>query len=438
MRQIVDVAGQMLGDDHPLVAVDQGLAGGGVAGERAIKGGKVLLGRRIAEQPVDHAKKIVTAGALARPTYRQLLAVFQNLLHHQIDIGRLFAQAAEVLRRIVEAVDVIDPQAGDFFLGHQFQDQLVGEGENLGVFDPQRDQVVDGEKPPIVEFFVTDFPVGQAEKLFAEQAVQQIEALGLAGLAIKDPDIFLDELMHLGTAVPQLPQHLLDKGNLVVALLTLLAGRDVFEQVEHAQELDEVWMTALEPGAQPSEIVGEQPVVGFDADRKAEIIVVNGEPLLAVAQLQFAAFQTVAVKLAEKRRQHPAADALVEVVPVDIEKFMVGRVRTVLQHVHQHPVLAVERHVVGHDVLHPADTQFFQMLDQHLKPFRAAQFGIDGVGVHHVVAVLAAAAGGENRRSVNVGHPQLGQIRCDGDGGFKAEVGIQLQPIGRGGNTRHD
>ena len=163
----------------------------------------------------------------------------------------------------------------------------------------------------------------------------------------------------------------------------------------------------------------------------------NGQSLLAVTQLQFTAFQAVAVELAEKGRQHPTADSFVKMVPVDIEELVIERVRTIFQHIHQHPVLAVEGHVVGHDILHPADALFLQHLTQQLEPFHATQFGIDGVRVHHVVTVLAPLTRCEDRRGVDIGHPQFGQIGGDGGGGVEAEIGRELQAISRDGNAHH-
>ena len=194
--------------------------------------------------------------------------------------------------------------------------------------------------------------------MLVEQAVHQVETFGFSYFAIENTDILLDELTYFGATVPQLPQHLLDEGNLVIALLPFLAGWDVLEQVKHPQELDEVRMSAIETGAQPPQIVGQQSIIGLDADRETEIVVVNGQSLLAVTQLQFTAFQAVAVELAEKGRQHPTADSFVQMVPVDIEELVIERVRAIFQHIHQHPVLAVESHVIGHDILHPADALF--------------------------------------------------------------------------------
>ena len=54
----------------------------------------------------------------------------------------------------------------------------------------------------IRDSLITYFPVGQPEELLIEQAVQQVKAFGLVGLTIEDANIFFNELMHFGTAVP--------------------------------------------------------------------------------------------------------------------------------------------------------------------------------------------------------------------------------------------
>ena len=124
-------------------------------------------------------------------------------------------------------------------------------------------------------------------------------------------------------------------------------------------------------------------------------------------------------------------------VPVDVEEIVIARIWAIFQHIHQHPILAIEGHVVGHNVLHPTDLMTFQHLIEHFEPFHATQFGIDGVCIHHVITVLTAVTRRENRRGVEIGYPQLGQIGSDGGGGIEVETRGKLQAISRDGNAHH-
>ncbi len=67
-----------------------------------------------------------------------------------------------------------------------------------------------------------------------------------------------------------------------------------------------------------------------------------------------AVFQTLTVEFAEARSQNLVMHVLHRVIPLDVEIIGESRIQSVLQHVHQHPVLAVIGHVIGNDILEPA------------------------------------------------------------------------------------
>ena len=107
------------------------------------------------------------------------------------------------------------------------------------------------------------------------------------------------------------------------------------------------------------------------------------------------------------------------------------------------PELAVERlrradaHVVGHHVHHHAQAVTAERGDHGPEPVLAAQVVADPRMVHHVVAVHRARRGLQDRRQVDVGHAQRGQVARDGGRGREPELAVQLQPVGGAGPVRH-
>ena len=63
-------------------------------------------------------------------------------------------------------------------------------------------------------------------------------------------------------------------------------------------------------------------------------------------------------------------------IPVDIEIVEVGRGRPVFQHVHEHSILTIVGHVVGHDVLNPAHIMASNFLDQRFEFFDRTELRI--------------------------------------------------------------
>ena len=69
-------------------------------------------------------------------------------------------------------------------------------------------------------------------------------------------------------AAVELPKNSFDENDLVGALGALLSGRDVFQRVEHAEELDVVEMIGADPPSERRQIIGQDFAVGFDVDRQ--------------------------------------------------------------------------------------------------------------------------------------------------------------------------
>ena len=88
----------------------------------------------------------------------------------------MLLEALEILRRVVKAVGMVDPQAVDLTLGQPAQDQLMRRLENVLALHVQRRQIVDVEKAAVIDLVRSHPPVRQAVALLLEQFVEEIEA----------------------------------------------------------------------------------------------------------------------------------------------------------------------------------------------------------------------------------------------------------------------
>ena len=77
------------------------------------------------------------------------------------------------MRRIAQAVDVVEAQALQPVLRDQARDQRMHGAEGRGVLDAQAGEIVDVEEAAVVHRREGDAPVGEAIVLAFEQAVQR-------------------------------------------------------------------------------------------------------------------------------------------------------------------------------------------------------------------------------------------------------------------------
>src|SRR3954471_19658789 len=79
---------------------------------------------------------------------------------------------------------MVYPQAVDFAFSAQRQNEPMRRVENRFVLHAQRSEVVDVEKPPVVDFVGRDAPGGKPVGLTFEERVQRIERRALRGRAV--------------------------------------------------------------------------------------------------------------------------------------------------------------------------------------------------------------------------------------------------------------
>ena len=101
----------------------------------------------------------------------------------------------------------------------------MGRIKNSRVLHAQRDEIVDIEESPIVDLLGGDFPKGQAIMLLRQQPVQLVEAFGIARAAIEARNVFIEKLLDLIVGRIELPEHALDKNDLIGSLPAFRARR---------------------------------------------------------------------------------------------------------------------------------------------------------------------------------------------------------------------
>ena len=106
-----------------------------------------LLSATVHEHAADVVEELIADGATDRPV-AQALGGLEDLLDPHL-LGASLAQPCEVLRRIGQAVGVIDPQAADHSFAHQREHQPVGLLEHRRVLLAHADQIIDVEEPPV-------------------------------------------------------------------------------------------------------------------------------------------------------------------------------------------------------------------------------------------------------------------------------------------------
>ena len=164
----------------------------------------------------------------------QLFVLAENLFHHDIEspvgirgafrqcFGGAALQAAKVLKRIKQAVHVIDAQSVDETAPHELQNHLMGRIENRAILHPDRGQLVDVEKSAIVDLVGRDLPKAQTKGLIGEQMFQPIEAARLALDAVEVLQRVFDHFANVGAFLVQIRDPTPDDRDLAPPLANLL------------------------------------------------------------------------------------------------------------------------------------------------------------------------------------------------------------------------
>jgi len=139
-----------------------------------------------------------------------------------------------------------------------------------------------------------------------------------------------------------------------------------------------------------------------------------------------------AIRIAEDRNQHLAGEVGILRRPIDIEERRVRGRRPVLHHVHPPQIVCPhDRHVIGHDVAQVAHAMPRKRGHESLEIRDAANFRVEHPVVDDVVAVAAPRARTKVGRAVDMAHAESREIRNERGHVVEAEIGVELDPVGR-------
>ena len=340
---------------------------------------------------------------------------------------------------------MIDAQAGHLAVGDELQRQPVDRVEHHRVLDADGSERVDVEEAPVVDLLRRDAPPGQSVRLRGQQPVEQVEAARHPGLAVEPAHVLLDEAAHQPARIaergkPPLHHLLLAPPLLLPGRIALVALRQVLQRGEDAAQIVEVAARdilglarprAPHPGVQLGQVQREDLRIGAGVHREAVVEVADLEPAALEEQLQLAALEHRAEAIAEQGQQHLVGQLLLDRVELDVEEASSHRRGAIFEQVPPERVEAADAHVVGDDVEHQAERARPQRGGQRVEVGRRPELRVQLRVVDHVVAVHRAGGGAQDRRAVEVGDAEGGEIRRCPGGGAKVAAVVELQAIGR-------
>lgn len=181
---------------------------------------------------------------------------------------------------------------------------------------------------------------------------------------------------------------------------------------------------------QDFQAMGEDIAVGLGDDRQFVLVVADKKGAFLEDQAQFAVLQHPAVLVSQDRQQDLVLQLRLHRVPVDVEEPRIGGAGAVLQEIHPEAVvLAFDAHVIRDDVENLAHLPLFQGSGKGCVLLFRADLGIQAVLVEDVVAVQAPVAGFEVGGGIDVGNPQLLQVRDQLPGIGETEMAVELQAV---------
>ncbi len=279
-----------------------------LSGQPAIKPGHCSLGVGIDKQRQYLVGKVVAGAAVDRPI-RQPLVAREDLLNKDVErLAASLAQRRAIGGGVEQPVDMVDTQPVDLSMIDHVEHQPVGCIEQLGQFDAQPGQIVDVEKPAVVDLLGGNAPVGDPISLLLQQPMQTAKA--------RRPSRGPGEGLHRRR--DRVGKCRVLRGHTAFQFGRTAARRFRFEPPQRR----ELALKIGQCGPGPSQDDG----IGMRRDRKTVVVVPGAEAALVRVETQrdLASLQHRAVLVAEHREQHPAFQILAQRIPVDVK---IGGVR---------------------------------------------------------------------------------------------------------------
>ncbi len=326
--------------------------------------------------------------------------------------------------RIVQAVDVVDPQPGHLPLGDQLECSPVARFEHLRILDAHADQLRHIEEASVVDLLAGDAPVGEAVPLRIEQRVERRDAVRIVPLAVEPRDRAIERTAEFVVPFVQPPERVLEEA----AVRHVLVGGDELAQLDgHA---------FLRQGV---DTISQHEEVRVRRQRQALVVIAEEEALGVEGELDLLRLERFAIRAAEDRQEdllHRLAMCR-DRAPVDVEIVNEARLPPVLEDAHPPGVLGARGHVVRHDVEEQPQPAALQRLMQGVEVVFTAELGVQCGWIDDVIAVRTSLPRPEDRRGVDVGNGEPGQVRDDGLRVAEGEAGVELQAVRSAGYSVH-
>ncbi len=344
--ELDDFAGHGHLHDEPLGRVAQIGHGLDASGEAGIGGGHLARGATVDEEAVDRAEIVVARRTRHCPPVGERLFGHQNLLggnpewpgalstrvclsrgtilgrdgqlRVMVELGMeparrrddgAFLEAKEVFPGGIETVGMVHPDPPDLALADQAKDQLVACREDLGALHPDGGQIIDVEEAAIVDLIPGHPPVGEPVGLLGEERIQVVEACGVSGGAVEQPNVVVDEVANMLRLLEEggesalhhflLPESLLDAGGLGVDTVGQMGQRR-----ENALELLEVSIIVADPGHEIVESMREDSSIGIGSYGQAGARAPQDEGALGEPELKLPRLEYPTILIRKNRKKH--------------------------------------------------------------------------------------------------------------------------------------
>src|SRR5207248_6789944 len=108
-------------------------------------------------------------------------------------------------------------------------------------------------------------------------------------------------------------------------------------------------------------VLPENSCVCFRCEREERLEILKEEPAFGKHELEVTVFEGFGKWPPEDGEQDLAVETAGRRMPVDIEVGGVGRLRSMLEHIHPPGIFAARGHMVGHNVQHQAHSSILQL-----------------------------------------------------------------------------
>ena len=260
------------------------------AGEAFVDALEGLAAAGVDEDAVDEVEEAIAGGAFDGPAGAEAFVAGQDFFGDDVEGAAVveggsgdaaFAkglaagvlEVVEVAFGVVEAVGVIDAEAVNVAFADEFEEFAVDGVEDGGIFDADGGEFVDVEEAAVVDLVGGDAPEAEAVGLVREDAFEEVEAAGVAALAVGANKDGFDGLLDFLVGFDEGREAAFDDLFFAVPLADagfagFGAGGQVGERSENAFEFEDEIAFGVERFAEAAESGFKQTAPGAGSERE--------------------------------------------------------------------------------------------------------------------------------------------------------------------------